>query len=35
MNKKELEGVTTTTPEELAKEMQKEAEAKDVEKWKK
>lgn len=28
----ELSGVTVTTPEELAKEMQKEAEEKDVEK---
>lgn len=27
-----LEGVTTTTPEELLKEMQKEAEVKEVEK---
>lgn len=27
-----LEGVTATTPEELAKEMQKEAETKEVEK---
>lgn len=27
----ELSGVTTTTPEELAKEMQKEAEEKEVE----
>ena len=32
MNKEELAGVTTTTPEELAKEMQKEAEEKEVEK---
>lgn len=29
---KELTGVTVTTPEELAKEMQKEAEEKEVEK---
>lgn len=28
----DLSGVTTTTPEELAKEMQKEAEEKEVEK---
>lgn len=32
MNKEELAGATVTTPEELEKEMQKEAEEKEVEK---